>query len=505
MKTTGNVLDEPAAEVAEGNRLFPVFLKLESFRLLIVGGGNVALEKLNAVLSNSPGTEVQLVAPLIHAEIFALAEQFKNVYLHERPYEKADLEDIDLVFVAVDDPEISEQVVYDAHKFSLLVNVADTPALCDFYLSSIVKKGELKIGISTNGKSPVFAKRLKEILAAHIPADTEISIHNLNKLREHLDGDFSEKVKQLNAVTDLLVSKRDLQKQFRKRIRNCFLYFSAAIALMIAGHLLLSFLPLSTVTGAFVSLAESIDITILYWIAGGFIAAFIDGALGMAYGVSATTFLLSFGIPPAVASMSVHASEIFTSGVSGLMHLRFGNVNSKMFRNLVLPGVTGAIIGAYVLSSFEEYNTYIKPVVSAYTLFLGIVIIAKALRKDKIRKKIKRLFPLAFFGGLMDSIGGGGWGPIVSSTLIAWGKNPRYTIGSVNLAEFFVALASSFTFISLIGLSHWQIIAGLVTGGCIAAPIGALLAKRLRAKTMMIFVGIIVIVSSLRIFYKSFF
>jgi uncharacterized membrane protein YfcA len=238
---------------------------------------------------------------------------------------------------------------------------------------------------------------------------------------------------------------------------------------------------------------------------GGFIAQMIDGALGMAYGVSATTFLLSFGVSPAIASMSVHASEIFTSGVSGLMHLKFGNVNSKLFKVIVLPGVIGSILGAYILTEFENYNNYIKPVVGTYTLILGFIIIYKVVRKHQKRKKIKHVGWLATAGGFLDAIGGGGWGPVVSSTLIASGKNPRLVIGSVNLAEFFVSLASSFTFFTLIGGSGWQTILGLILGGVCAAPIAAHLSKKLNVKAMMIFVGIVVIIVSLRIIYMSIF
>jgi len=180
------------------------------------------------------------------------------------------------------------------------------------------------------------------------------------------------------------------------------------------------------------------------------------------------------------------------------MHLKFGNVNNKLFKSLLIPGVIGAILGAYILSSFEHYNYIVKPLVSGYTLILGVVILAKAIRKDKIRQRIKRLFPLALVGGFLDSIGGGGWGPIVSSTLIARGRNPRYTIGSVNLAEFFIALSSSLTFVTLIGLTHWAIIIGLIIGGVIAAPIAAYLANKIPAKTIMILVGIVVIILSLK-------
>lgn len=236
---------------------------------------------------------------------------------------------------------------------------------------------------------------------------------------------------------------------------------------------------------------------------GGFIAQMIDGALGMAYGVSASSFLLTVGVSPAAASASIHASEIFTSGVSGLMHLKFQNVNKKLFQTLLLPGVVGAILGAYLLSELENYNHILRPIVATYTLCLGVIIIIKAIRKAGAKIKTKRIPLLATFGGLMDSVGGGGWGPIVSSTLIAGGRCARYTVGSVNLAEFFVAVSSSLTFIVLIGLSHFQIILGLIAGGIIAAPIAASITRKLPTKTMMIIVGITVVLVSFRLIAKS--
>nr|WP_237151209.1 sulfite exporter TauE/SafE family protein [Pontibacter actiniarum] len=273
----------------------------------------------------------------------------------------------------------------------------------------------------------------------------------------------------------------------------------AAIALMITGHLLFTYIPLQSIGNAAMDVAGQIDSDILVFILAGFVAQLIDGALGMAYGVSATTFLLSFGVSPVAASASVHASEIFTSGVSGWMHLKFGNVNSKLFKNIVLPGVLGAILGAYLLFSFEEYLFIIKPIVALYTLVLGILILRKVLRKKVKKQPVKRLGFLATAGGFLDAIGGGGWGPIVSSTLIAKGRNPMYTIGSVNLAEFFVSIASSATFVAFAGISHWQVILGLILGGSISAPIGARLARKLPVKTMMIIVGIVVIIVSLRL------
>lgn len=279
-----------------------------------------------------------------------------------------------------------------------------------------------------------------------------------------------------------------------RSITEVIIHISNALALMIVGHLVFSYLTAENVIAVF----STVNSEILYYILGGFIAQMIDGALGMAYGVTATTFLMSVGITPAAASASVHASEVFTSGVSGYMHLKFGNVNSKLFKTLVIPGIIGAILGAYVISSLENYADYIKPIVSIYTLFLGAIIIRKALIKRQEKRQLKRLGWLALFGGYLDSIGGGGWGPIVSSTLIASGRHPKYTIGSVNLTEFFVSLASSLTFFTVIGLGYWQVIAGLILGGVVAAPIAARLANKLPVKSMMILVGIVIIVVSLR-------
>lgn len=482
------------------NQLFPVFLKLENFRVLIVGGGKVALEKVTAILNNSPKTDIKLVAGYVGEEISELGLSNDNLKILEREFLETDLDNIDLVITAVNDKELSLEIKQLAKKRNILSNVADTPEQCDFYLGSIVQKGQVKIAISTNGKSPTIAKRIRETLDESFPHEINESLENLTQLRNHLSGNFTEKVRQLNKITSVLAAN---PKQINRiSLKRRVVYSLTIPALLILGYLFCYYLPPVVIGGYSIQIAESIDSSILYYILAGFVAQMIDGALGMAYGVTATTFLLSGGISPAVSSASVHASEIFTSGVSGLMHLKFKNVNTKLFRTLLIPGVIGAILGAYVLTSLEDYNYIIKPLVSCYTLFLGVVILFKALKKDSIRKRIKRIFPLAFSGGLLDSIGGGGWGPIVSSTLIARGRNARYTIGSVNLAEFFVALASSLTFVTIIGLTHWMIIAGLIIGGVIAAPIAAYLANKIPTKSIMILVGVVVIIISLkRIFF----
>ncbi|HTF21743.1 MAG TPA: sulfite exporter TauE/SafE family protein [Chryseolinea sp.] len=252
-----------------------------------------------------------------------------------------------------------------------------------------------------------------------------------------------------------------------------------------------------------VEVIRRLDTMFFIFVAGGFVAQLIDGSLGMAYGVSASTFLMSFGVPPAAASASVHTAEVFTSGISGLSHLKFRNVNKKLFRSLIIPGVLGAIAGAYILTSFESYNYIIRPIVAVYTLVLGLIIIRKAFAGRIQKRKTRNIPALATFGGFMDSIGGGGWGPIVASTLIAKGRSPRYTIGSVNLAEFFISFASSLTFFATLGISYLQIIAGLVIGGAMAAPLAAYLTHRLPLKRMMLIVGVVIVLVSTRLLFVS--
>jgi len=233
----------------------------------------------------------------------------------------------------------------------------------------------------------------------------------------------------------------------------------------------------------------------------GFAAQMIDGALGMAYGVSLTTFLLSVGIAPATASASVHAAEIFTTAVSGLSHLRLGNVNQELWKRLIIPGVIGGVVGAYILTAVPGKT--IKPVVSFYLLIMGLIILRKAFKKVREIEVKTHLVPLGLVGGFFDAVGGGGWGPIVTTTLVARGNNPRFTIGSVNLAEFFVTTAESLTFILSIGLIPGKIILGLIIGGVLAAPLAAFVCKRLPTRALMVLVGILIIFLSLRTIYLA--
>lgn len=479
------------------NQLFPVFLKAEELKIVVIGGGAIALEKLTALLTNSPKAKVKAVSLTFSEEMKSFCVDY-DVELIVSEAKSEHFIGQQIAIAAVNNVEVAEKLRVLAHQNGCLFNAADKPELCDFYLGSVVTKGALKIGISTNGQSPTIAKRIKELFQAHIPNEIDESLVQLQQLRGHLKGDFKSKVKQLNKVTAVL-NERKSSPWYQFSFQRVFGYIGGVLGIMLAGHLLFSIVPLTTIWGSLNELSASLNIDFLYYMLGGFIAQMIDGALGMAYGVSASTFLLSMGVSPAVASMSVHTSEIFTSGVSGFLHLRFGNVNNKLFKSIVIPGVIGSILGAYILSEFEAYNAYIKPIVGCYTLILGVIIIQKVVRKNTVRKKVKRVGWLATAGGFLDAIGGGGWGPVVSSTLIARGKSPRMVVGSVNLAEFFVSLASSFTFFTLLGSSHWQTILGLILGGVVAAPIAAYLSRKLNVKAMMLMVGIIVVIVSTRI------
>jgi precorrin-2 dehydrogenase / sirohydrochlorin ferrochelatase len=186
------------------NSLFPVFLKLEQLNVLIVGGGYVGLEKLTAVLANAPKTRVWLAAPEIRSEIEELAKQHLNVTLLQQPYEINLLKDKDLVIVGTNFKAVNLQVQQDCKAHKILVNVADTPDLCDFYLSSVVKKGDLKIAISTNGKSPTFAKRFREVLEEILPDSLQETLDNLVEIRNKLRGDFQDKLEKLNEITKVM-------------------------------------------------------------------------------------------------------------------------------------------------------------------------------------------------------------------------------------------------------------------------------------------------------------
>ena len=233
----------------------------------------------------------------------------------------------------------------------------------------------------------------------------------------------------------------------------------------------------------------------------GFLAQMIDGTISMGYGVSATTLLLSFGVAPAGASASVHTAEVVATAFSAWNHWRVGNVIASFVKKLLIPGVIGASVGAYVLTAIP--GDVVKPFVSVYLAVMGFIILLKAFRRRPEGESHAYIVPLGLMGGFCDSIGGGGWGPIVAGTLLARGNPPRTTIGSVAFAEFFVTVAASATLLITIGVSSWLPIAGLALGGAIAAPIAARLTGRIPPKPLMIIVGVVVILLSARTLWSA--
>jgi uncharacterized membrane protein YfcA len=227
-----------------------------------------------------------------------------------------------------------------------------------------------------------------------------------------------------------------------------------------------------------------------FYVLVGFLAQVIDGTLGMAYGLSASSMLLSVGLPVAQVSATVHAAEVFTTGFSGLSHRVFGNVDRLLFRRLVWPGMAGAVVGAYLLARIP--GDRIRPLVAAYLLLMGLVIIGRVFKTIPPVSVGRHVGRLGFMGAFVDAIGGGGWGPIVASTLIARGNHVRTAVGSVNAAEFFVTLAASITFLFALGIGHWRIIAGLAAGGAVAAPVGGYLCARVPHRPLMLVVGVLV-------------
>lgn len=233
----------------------------------------------------------------------------------------------------------------------------------------------------------------------------------------------------------------------------------------------------------------------LFFVLVGLAAQLVDGALGMAFGLVASSVLLSLGLPPAAVSASVHTAEVFTTGASGLSHLAMGNIDRRLFLRLALPGMVGGGIGAYVLTQLP--GDALRPYIHAYLLILSVLILLRAAGRLVPKGQVRRVGALGFFAGLLDASGGGGWGPVATSTLLAGGGAARTTIGTVNAAEFLVTVAISVTFFLTMGLQHLDVILGLLVGGVAAAPLAALFVRHVRERWVLLAVGALVMAISL--------
>ncbi|SHI85491.1 siroheme synthase, N-terminal domain-containing protein [Hymenobacter daecheongensis DSM 21074] len=450
---TGLPPPEPARATAPApaDALFPVLLNLTNRRVLLMGGGTAGLELLTALLGTSPATAITVVSETFRPEILAFTAEYPHVLLREKAYAPHDLSGHDLILAATSDADLNQRIRAHATARHLLCHVADAPAQSDFYLGEAEPQGRGKIVVSTS--SEPAARRRHTARAAGRDYESAAAA------------------------------------QWRRLATVSLLAFAAMLVFNILSYYLTWQQAWDMATGA----------RLFYvFVAIGFGAQLIDGLLGMGYGVVTAISLMSLNIAPAAVSASIHTAEMFASGASGYHHYRFGNVNKRLFKVLLIPGVLGAVSGAYLLSRFgEQYAGYVKPLLAVYLLLLGLRILSKAFRRPGPRTKHKKLGLLAAAGGFLDSFGGGGWGPLVTSTLIAGGRTPQYVIGSVSVAEFFVTFASALTFFATIGITHWQIILGLIVGGVAAAPLAARLAGRIPTRWMFVGVGLMVIVWSL--------
>jgi hypothetical protein len=233
----------------------------------------------------------------------------------------------------------------------------------------------------------------------------------------------------------------------------------------------------------------------------GFAAQLVDGALGMAFGVISTTLLLSLGVHPASASASVHVVECFTTGASGVSHAVFRNIDWRLFGRLVLPGIIGGIVGAYVLTLAGESA---RPFILAYLTLIGLYLVWRGTGHPPQPRTPRIVAPLGLAGGFLDAAGGGGWGPIVTSNLLIQGAEPRKVIGTVNAAEFFLTVTISLTFLVTLGFSSFgKEVVGLLIGGIAAAPLGGLIVKKLPSHRLLLMVGVVLTLTSLYGIYRA--
>lgn len=431
--------------IITSDKMLPVLINAGTVKWTVIGGGQDAMEQVRAVVQHAAGTPLTVIAADAEDHLKEFIDAHENIELLERDYEPGDIANAGLLVAATGNRILNQKIRSEASMQNILVCVADDPALSDF---QIQVKPSVVAGPVVKKEKPISGEQ-----------------------------------RWKNVATRLVI----------------------AFFLMVLGHLVISYLPLPSLPEIWEGTKPYFNREFGFFVLAGFLAQMVDGLLSMGYGVTSATCLISFGVNPVSVSAAIHTSEIFASGISGYSHYKFGNVNKKLFRHLVIPGVVGAILGALMLVFLgEKAGKWLMPVIALYAMFLGLKILFKAFQQQTKNTKVKRVGWLAGAGGFLDSFGGGGWGPIVTSTLISKGKSPKYTVGSVSLTEFFITLASAFTFFVTVGISHWNIVLGLLIGGAIAAPFAARLAGKLPRKTMMIAVGIMVMIWCIRMIVKSF-
>lgn len=497
-----------AANLPAENGSLPVFLKPEHLKILVIGGQQPALDLIRTILDSAPEAPVKVVHRDIDPAIMEWQRTHPTLEVVRKDFRLADAEGTQLIFIALED--LSEAISYRnvLKRGSPLVNVVGFPEHSDFDLGPVVRRGDIKIAISGNGHAKAIAGRIGEMIQYMLPDGIDRVLQKARPSKSVGNQNLYGRLRQLNNLSRVLMAKQlkldDQARAHEKRWQKVVKWCLFAFFFMLLGHGLLSWLP----TMGFAAVVREIphfvnSRSFLIMLLTGFLAQMVDGSLGMGYGTISTTFLLAMGVSPAIVSSRVHSARVFSSGVSGYSHHRFGNINKKLFGTLVVPGVLGAVAGAVMAYFGQKYSSYLRIPLSIYTVYLGYYIVRKAFKRNKNAEKVKSAGWLASAGGFMDAFAGGGWGTLVTSTLIAKRRSPRYVVGSVCLAEFFVVLASSITFFILLQSIPIGDVIGLVVGGLIAAPVAARLVGKLPLKTTFIIVGLFVILTSLNTLWKA--
>lgn len=485
----------------------PLLFNFERVSLILVGKGEILSMFLNSLME----------IPFQSVEIFDETKGYdKSLYpsfiFHDRRMEVEDMLHNSLLIISTDDYDYEERLIEWAIANGVFTYVVGKPEISDFSPMSLIKKGNTRFGISMGNNPPEVQKRVNKIIEHHLPQDLDAIVEEMKFVVKNPLMNINEELQHLDNITAKYLERKQKKQISHSEIEQLSKVYKAVqrranIYLGIIGVLLL--------VGVFSYTLYAFDLIpdlknfmnqdnhIFYkMLAVGFIAEIVAGSMGMGYGVICTTILLMMGVAPPVVSASIHSAESFTSAAGSISHYKLKNVNMKLVKALALPAVIGAIIGAFALTYFgEHYAHIVKPIISCYTLYLGINILRNAFKsKEKVQRKpesARKLNTLGLAGGFIDSFVGGGWGPLVTGTLMKDGRTPRYVVGSSTFSKFLLTITSAITFIFTIGIEHWNIVLGLLIGGIITAPFSAMLTSKLPVKKMFIVIGFLVCIMSL--------
>ena len=500
------------------NNMHPLFLNLERIPVLLVGNDDLIFRALKQICRNSIHCKIKIFDENISEEIIQFSSDKSNIILFNRKMGENDLLDFGLLAISTEDHEYEEHLLQVSQNKNILINIIGKPQISDFSLVSVIKKESIKLGISTNDYSPEVQKRINKIIENSIPSDLEQFIQKLKfayknplmnredelKTLDHITAEYLDQKQKHPLANSEFENLEKISKAVRRRA-NVYLGIIGVLVLIgVFSYILFEF-QLFPDINSFLNR----DHHIFYKMLGvGFIAELVVGSTGMGYGIICTTILLMLNIAPPIISASVHSAETFTSAAGSISHFRLKNVNMKLVKVLAIPAIIGAVIGALSLTYFGEHYAHIlKPLISCYTLYLGINILRNAFKNNKkknsTQKSRRNMSILGFFGGFIDSFTGGGWGPIVTGTLLKDGRTPRYVIGSSTLSKFILTIASAITFVMTIGIQHWNIVLGILIGGIITAPFAAMVTSKLPIKKMFVVIGVLIIALSLISIVKS--